>query len=229
MQRNIIQLFLVLLIFVMSDVWVSASAPIQVTQGERVTLTLKLINVGPTALNNIKAEFVTPPGWVHPTQENISVNIPANSAKMSRPTVRLPFTFTVDKNAPLEIPGFLTLKIFSSTSFWTQEIRLAVTPRPLPKSFALLQNYPNPFNPETWIPYQLPASADVTIRIYDVSGKLVRHLDVGFQEAGFYVERESAAYWDGRNNTGESVASGLYFYHLQAGDAYAIRRMLIMK
>jgi hypothetical protein len=133
----------------------------------------------------------------------------------------------------LELSEPLVLKIFSSTSdvklSWTHKIQLSVAPRPLPESFALLQNYPNPFNPETWIPYQLPAPADVTISIYDVSGRLVRHLDIGFQEAGFYLKRESAAYWDGKNNTGESVASGLYFYHLQAGDASAIRKMLILK
>jgi hypothetical protein len=218
---------------VISDASIFASESIQVTQGEQVTLTLKLVNLDETALNDIEAEFVAPPAWIEPAGEHVSVNVPAKSEKLSRPTARLPFTFTVSKNAPLEPSAPLELKVFSSAKgkgpSWTKEIQLAVAPRPVPKSFALLQNYPNPFNPETWIPYQLPKSAEVTISIYDVSGKLVRHLDVGFQEAGFYMDRESATYWDGRNNNGESVASGLYFYYLHASESYAIRRLLILK
>ena len=97
------------------------------------------------------------------------------------------------------------------------------------KRTALLQNYPNPFNPETWIPYRLAAAADVTVKIYDRSGVLVRHLDFGKQPAGNYTDRSAAAYWDGRNQHGESVASGTYFYQLRAGDYNALRRMVILK
>ena len=99
----------------------------------------------------------------------------------------------------------------------------------IPETTALLMNYPNPFNPETWIPYQLAASADVTVRIYAVSGTLVRTLHLGHQPAGIYQERSRAAYWDGKNELGESVASGLYFYTLTAGDFTATRKMLIRK
>ena len=98
-----------------------------------------------------------------------------------------------------------------------------------PESTALLANYPNPFNPETWIPYQLAAAADVTVRIYAVSGTLIRTLHLGHQPAGIYQERGYAAYWDGKNELGESVASGLYFYTLTAGDFTATRKMLIRK
>ena len=93
----------------------------------------------------------------------------------------------------------------------------------------LLANYPNPFNPETWIPYQLSASADVSVSIYAVDGRLVRRLDLGHQSAGVYRSRSRAAYWDGRNEFGERVASGLYFYTLTAGDFTATRKMLIRK
>ena len=98
-----------------------------------------------------------------------------------------------------------------------------------PKLTQLLQNYPNPFNPETWIPYQLEASADVTLHIYDASGAIVRTLDLGFKGPGFYMTRSRAAYWDGRNNMGEQVASGVYFYSLQTPDFSATRKMLILK
>ena len=99
----------------------------------------------------------------------------------------------------------------------------------IPEETALLANYPNPFNPETWIPYQLAESAEVTLTIYDINGEMVRRLAVGHQAAGMYQSRSRAAYWDGRNQLGEPVASGLYFYTLTAGDFTATRRMLILK
>ena len=98
-----------------------------------------------------------------------------------------------------------------------------------PESTGVLANYPNPFNPETWIPYQLSEPSEVTLRIYTVSGTLVRTLDLGHQLAGLYHEQGRAAYWDGKNAVGESVASGVYFYTLTAGDFIGTRKMLIMK
>ena len=99
----------------------------------------------------------------------------------------------------------------------------------IPEETALLRNYPNPFNPETWIPYQLAESTEVTLTIYDMNGRLIRRLAVGYQAVGIYRSRSRAAYWDGRNQLGESVASGLYFYTLTAGEFSATRRMLILK
>ena len=99
----------------------------------------------------------------------------------------------------------------------------------IPEETALLPNYPNPFNPETWIPYQLSKPAEVTLRIYAVNGVLVRTLALGQTPAGIYQSRSRAAYWDGRNNVGESVASGIYFYTLTAGDFTATRKLLIRK
>ena len=100
----------------------------------------------------------------------------------------------------------------------------------IPSESELLANYPNPFNPETWIPYRLAQAAEVTLDIYDTNGRLVRTIDIGFKPAAVYESRASAIYWDGRNNYGERVASGTYFYHLTAGDDYAsTRRMVILK
>ena len=99
----------------------------------------------------------------------------------------------------------------------------------IPEETALFANYPNPFNPETWIPYQLAESAAVTLTIYDLNGKMIRRLRVGHQAAGMYRSRSRAVYWDGRNQLGEPVASGLYFYTLTAGEFTATRRMLILK
>ena len=99
----------------------------------------------------------------------------------------------------------------------------------IPEETALLHNYPNPFNPETWIPYQLSEPAEVTLTIHAVDGTLVRTLVLGYQPAGIYQTRIRAAYWDGKNNVGESVASGVYFYTLTAGEFKSTLKMLIRK
>ncbi|MCH8294623.1 T9SS type A sorting domain-containing protein [Candidatus Poribacteria bacterium] len=97
------------------------------------------------------------------------------------------------------------------------------------KQTALLQNYPNPFNPETWLPYALAKKASVIIRIYDIKGRMVRELNLGIQKAGGYFSKENAAYWDGRDELGHTVSSGIYFYTLTAEDFQATRRMIILK
>ena len=116
---------------------------------------------------------------------------------------------------PIVKRGFLVL----------EQLLISLTP----KETELLANYPNPFNPETWIPYRLAEDAFVTLIIYDGAGQVVRTLDVGHRIAAVYESRSKAIYWDGRNDVGERVASGVYFYHLSAGDYSATRRMVILK
>ena len=122
---------------------------------------------------------------------------------------------------PLEVQQYLLHQFseFETAAAWQ-----------IPDKTIVEQNYPNPFNPETWIPYHLAHDADVTITIYDIKGVMVRQLELGHQSAGYYTDRSQAAYWDGRNESGESVASGVYFYQLRAGKDYsAMRRMVIVK
>jgi hypothetical protein len=99
----------------------------------------------------------------------------------------------------------------------------------LAPNFALLQNFPNPFNPETWVPYQLAQDAKVTIIIHNSEGQIIRVIDLGQQAAGSYLSKNKAAYWNGRDNSGQPVASGLYFYTLRAGKYSATRRMVVVK
>jgi hypothetical protein len=101
--------------------------------------------------------------------------------------------------------------------------------RALPKDTRLLQNYPNPFNPETWIPYQLAEDLSVTIRIYTMDGQLVRTLKLDEQKAGQYMDKSKAAYWNGKNDCGEDVASGVYFYTLNVGSFEAIKKLVIVR
>jgi len=97
------------------------------------------------------------------------------------------------------------------------------------KRTVLLQNYPNPFNPETWIPYQLAEDADVTVRIYNTSGQLIKMLDVGHKPAGIYADKNKAVHWDGRNSADELVANGVYFYTISADSFRSTKKMTIAK
>ena len=99
----------------------------------------------------------------------------------------------------------------------------------LPNHTVLLPNYPNPFNPETWIPFKLARNAPVTINIYNTEGQLIRTITLGNKNAGVYVTKDKAAYWDGKDSFGDRVASGVYYYTLQAGEFRATRKMLIVK
>jgi flagellar hook assembly protein FlgD len=67
------------------------------------------------------------------------------------------------------------------------------------------------------------------VRIYDVMGRLVRELDLGEKETGYYLDRSRAVYWDGRNDLGEKVSSGVYFYQVEAGRYSKVRRMVILR
>ena len=142
--------------------------------------------------------------------------------------LQLPATLTA-----VEVQGWLTDassleakdSLIKRGAVMLEQLLAALTP----KETELLANYPNPFNPETWIPYQLAEDAFVTLTIYDQTGQVVRALEVGHQIAAVYENRSKAIHWDGRNNIGETVASGVYFYHLSAGDYSATRKMLILK
>ena len=102
-------------------------------------------------------------------------------------------------------------------------------PERLPTQNQLLANYPNPFNPETWIPFQLAQDSTVTAVIYDVTGKQIRVIELGYMPAGNYVESNRAIYWDGRSENGEQVSSGSYFYQLQVDEYTETKKMVILK
>jgi hypothetical protein len=94
----------------------------------------------------------------------------------------------------------------------------------IPGDFHLMQNYPNPFNPSTRIAYQLPSSGFVSLAVYDLLGRMVKTLVSGEQGAGYKL-----AEWDGRDQLGRSVSSGVYFYSLKAGTFIESRKMILMR
>ena len=97
----------------------------------------------------------------------------------------------------------------------------------MPLQFALDQNYPNPFNPSTSIRYTVDsrqASAPITLRVYNIRGQLVRVLVDGEVEPGNYQ-----VVWDGRNDKGEDVSSGIYFYRMNTETFTKNRRLILIK
>lgn len=97
------------------------------------------------------------------------------------------------------------------------------------KENALLQNFPNPFNPDTWIPFQLKEDGNVLIRIYSISGELVREINLGYKPAGIYISKDRSVYWDGRDKFGMPVASGIYFYNLKVNDFSETKKLIVIK
>jgi hypothetical protein len=94
----------------------------------------------------------------------------------------------------------------------------------VPDRFALFQNQPNPFNPETKISYNLPQGCEVSLTIYDILGRRVKTLFEGYQNAGIH-----SLLWNGRDDEGRQLSSGVYFYRLQAGELNQTRKMALVK
>jgi len=137
-------------------------------------------------------------------------------------------TFKVSENVAASFKSHLNLSKFklNETAFQNKQTEITIQPY----QFRLLQNYPNPFNPETWIPYELSKPEQVIIKIYNNSGRIVRILNLGHKQAGLYLDKNQAAYWDGRNKDGERIASGIYFYQIQAGkQQIATKKMVVLK
>ncbi len=107
---------------------------------------------------------------------------------------------------------------------YTRVVRPQCPQHPLPEEFTLEQNYPNPFNPETVIRYQLPQDSQVKLSIYNVLGREIRTLVNANKEAGYHD-----ATWDGRDNTGQQVASGVYLYRLRAGEFTEVKKLTLLR
>ena len=161
---------------------------------------------------------------------------PAKARNANNKIGSAPLSASVGQSAdltPATIQGWIDLAQVEDDGSAIFDLGIANLERLLqatvPEETKLLLNYPNPFNPETWIPYQLATATDVSVSIYSVNGTLVRTLALGHQAAGVYQSKSQAAYWDGRNELGERIASGVYFYTLTAGDFSATGKMLVRK
>ncbi|HIM11096.1 TPA: T9SS type A sorting domain-containing protein [Candidatus Poribacteria bacterium] len=99
----------------------------------------------------------------------------------------------------------------------------------VPQQIQLRQNYPNPFNPETWIPYDLAVDANVSVEIYDITGHVIKRINLGYQSAGSYRDRSKALFWNGLSENGERVANGIYYIKFTAGEVIQICQLAIIK
>lgn len=110
---------------------------------------------------------------------------------------------------------------FKSDAVWTVSVG---APEQIPVSFALEQNYPNPFNPSTLIQYAMPVDGHVSIKVYDILGRVVRTLVDEVQTAGY-----KRVTWNGTDDRANTVPSGVYFYRMQAGDFSQVHRLMLLK
>jgi len=162
------------------------------------------------------------PGMVH-------ISFAGSDSLSSKALASIKFEVLADDVSPLTFKsvGFYGFNALPLASRGVDEVFRSWA---IPAEYSdLLQNFPNPFNPETWVPFQLKESSEVTIRIYNASGNLVRELDLGYRPAGLYVSQDRAAYWDGMTNAGERVSSGVYFYNIQAVNYSATRKMIVVR
>jgi hypothetical protein len=90
-------------------------------------------------------------------------------------------------------------------------------------------SFPNPTNPEAWIPFKLADGSDVVVRIYNTRGQLVRTLDLGYRLPGRYTTEATAAHWDGKDENGQRISSGVYFYNIKAGNFTATRKLIVLQ
>ena len=130
---------------------------------------------------------------------------------------------TFGQSTPIGIGASATIKVYAG--FWGRPWSLtAVDENPVAYRNVLFQNYPNPFNPSTTIEYSLEGTGAARIVIFSVDGRRIRTLDGGVRPPGIY-----RAVWDGKNDRGQSVATGIYFYRLEAGRFAAVKKMLLLK
>ena len=183
----------------------------------------------------LHATYIEVAFWIHNPPEDstggtIEFTIPADIITDLSGNGNSQFAYTFNFNVRHSTNGIgENYRIISTYVAENADAAPQVSETPLPEETLLLANYPNPFNPETWIPYHLANPSDVQITIYDTRGTVVRQLDLGHQREGYYTSRSRAAHWDGRNNIGERVASGIYFYQLQADNTSLLRKMVILK
>jgi len=134
------------------------------------------------------------------------------------------FTYSVNSSGDIEIKTIVFDGAESDSTVWTVRSTASITDEMIPVRTNLHQNYPNPFNPATTINYDLKEQGQVKILVYNTNGSLVRTLIDGNQKAGYH-----SISWNGRDNNGRSVSSGLYIYKMNAGGFNKVLRAMMVK
>lgn len=163
------------------------------------------------------------------TPNLIRLSFVANNKPKDNTVIKLDFIVLKDGISPLDV---VSAELYNSYVMPIEPICIDGEFRSQKYSHhdnMLLQNYPNPFNPETWIPYQIKEDSKIIIHIYNLSGELIRRLDLGYKKAGSYISKDKSAYWDGKDENGVNVASGIYFYSIDTGKFHDVRKMIVIK
>ncbi len=199
-------------------------------------ISLSVENSADIAAKNVTVEVDNPPAWLKFDTTKISLN-----DVLSQKTKDAEFTFSIERGAPVGKEQKLNFRITSTDKpalqkdankarlsssnpviqEWTKEISITVD---APKEFHLYDNYPNPFNPTTKIAFEIPKQSEVKIVIYDILGRIVKQVADETKEAGYFEYT-----WDGRNDRGATVSSGLYFCRVSAENWHAVKKLVMTK
>lgn len=181
------------------------------------TISISVLNSSAVEAKNVSVTFNNPPSWFQLKSDAVLLkSIPALSSKDAQ------FEFSIDKNAPTGKDTTLTATVsIPNGQKWTREFRISVQ---VPKDYKLYNNFPNPFNPTTKIAFELPRTSHVTMVVYDITGSEVARIANGEYPAGY-----SEVTWNGLNDNGEHVSSGIYFYRISAGSWSKVMKMMMLK
>ncbi|MBN2009887.1 carbohydrate binding domain-containing protein [candidate division KSB1 bacterium] len=197
-------------------------AGVTIEKGKEYTVTFDAYAAAPRDIFAFVGKNATP--W----------NVYSNNNTLSLSTKRQTYSYSFTMNDPTDNAARLGFDIgsasddvvfdnvFLSAGAWPAAVTTQTDNTP--RSFSLFQNSPNPFNPSTVITYQLPMISNVNLSVYNLKGQLVRTLIKAKQDAGYHFIE-----WDGADESGAVVSSGLYLYRLHAGDNIQTRRMLFLK
>jgi len=203
------------------------------TKGNVIALTIE--NSADITAKNVTVEIDNPPKWMRFDTTSILL-----SDILSKKSKDAEFVFSVERGSPVGTEQKLSFKITTSDKVniagrnsistyngnrgiqtWRKEISVTVD---APKEFHLYDNYPNPFNPSTTIAFELPKQSRVKVIIYDILGRMVKQLADETKQAG-YVEYV----WDGRNDHGSTVSSGLYFCRVSTENWHGVKKLVMAK
>ncbi|NIV15479.1 MAG: T9SS type A sorting domain-containing protein [Aliifodinibius sp.] len=198
--------------------------------GDRLFMKITLRNDGAVATaENVAAFLSSPNSCVTITASN---NNYGNIAPGANATIAGHYMIRFDNSCGTNTTIPIDLEISSNSYvYWNDSFSITLDPvgipansDKLPDKFALYQNYPNPFNPATAIQFALPGTEHVKLQIYNMAGQLIKTLINKKLQAGYHE-----AIWDGREQNGTKVASGIYFYKFTAGSFTKVRKMMYLK
>ena len=212
-------LFIFIFTLFSTEIIAQGTGSLRLCAGDNI-ITFGLANESGTVVKSIKIISDTEkfPNWLRVKESLIPVDFMSGALELS-------LQINVDQGHEGEVVSLPLILIGDNGHRWYVEPFATIEVRKITKN-ELLPNFPNPFNPETTINYRLAGNTDQETKlvIYNAIGQEIRTLVQKFQPAGEYI-----VHWDGTDNLGQKVSSGIYMYHLTSGDFSQTRRMMLLK